>query len=143
MEHIKQYILAALSVIGAFIAKLLGGWDWSLQTLVIFISIDFILGILIAAFWGKSNKTESGTLDSKACWQGLIRKGGILLVVLIATQLDVVMATGGFVRTAVIFYFIGNEGISIIENLGIMGVPLPSWLKSKFESLRDDNDKEK
>ena len=141
MDNIKNYILAALAASGAFIAELLGGWDWSLQSLIIFISIDFILGLLVAGVWGKSNKTVSGKLDSKACWQGLIRKGGILLVVLIASRLDIVMNTNGFVRTAVILYFIGNEGISIIENLGIMGVPFPKWLKEKFENLKEKNEK--
>ena len=141
MDNIKNYILAVLGVSGAFIAELLGGWDWSLQSLIIFISIDFILGLLVAGVWGKSNKTVSGKLDSKACWQGLIRKGGILLVVLIASRLDIVMNTNGFVRTAVILYFIGNEGISIIENLGIMGVPFPKWLKEKFENLKEKNEK--
>ena len=141
MDNIKNYILAVLGVSGAFIAELLGGWDWSLQSLIIFISIDFILGLLVAGVWGKSNKTVSGKLDSKACWQGLIRKGGILLVVLIASRLDIVMNTNGFVRTAVILYFIGNEGISIIENLGVMGVPFPKWLKEKFENLKEKNEK--
>lgn len=141
MENIKTYLLATIGVLGATIAELLGGWDWGLQSLIIFITIDFILGFLVAAVWEKSNKTVSGTINSKACWQGLIRKGGMLLIVLIATRLDILLNTNGFVRTAVILYFVGNEGISIVENLGTMGVPLPSWLKKKFENLRNDNDK--
>lgn len=143
MDSIKTLLLSALSVFCSFIAYVLGGWDWALQTLIIFISVDFISGLLIAAVWNKSTKTVSGKIDSRACWQGLIRKGGILLVVLISNRLDTVMGTDGFVRTAVIFYFIGNEGISIIENLGIMGIPLPNWIKENFQNLKDKMEQQK
>ena len=139
MDSIKNYVLVSLGIVGAFIAEAFGGWDLSVQTLVIFITVDFTLGLLIAAVWGKSSKTETGKIDSRACWQGLIRKGGIFLVVLIAARLDLVMQTDGFVRTAVIMYFIGNEGISIVENLGTMGVPLPNWLRHRFEALKNDS----
>lgn len=141
MDNVKNIVMWFLSVVCSLIACLFGGWDWALQTLIIFISADFLTGLLIAGFWEKSNKSYSGKIDSRACLRGLIRKGGILLVVLIANRLDIVMCTDGFARTAVIFYFIGNEGISIIENLGIMGVPFPKWLKNKFQVLKNDTEK--
>ena len=141
MNDLKTFVLAFSGSAGAVIAQFLGGWDWALQTLIIFISVDFILGVLLAAIWGKSSKSESGSIESRACLKGLFRKGGILLTVLVAAQLDALVGTGSFCRTAVIIYFIGNEGISITENLGIMGVPFPKWLKNKFETLKEDNGK--
>ena len=138
--EIKYAVLAGLSVIGSAIAQLLGGWDAALITLLIIMAVDYITGVLIAAVWKKSSKSESGTLDSKAGFKGICRKIVILLAVLIATQLEQIIDTGGAVRTLVIMFFIGNEGISVVENFGIMGVPLPTKLKLIFEQLKDKND---
>lgn len=140
MDKIKSVIFASISSAASFLITLLGGWDWGLQTLVVFMSLDMILGILLAVVWGKSDKSKSGTLESKACFKGILRKGGILLTVLIATQLDIIINTNGFCRTAIILYFIGNEGLSAIENLGIMGVPLPQWLKKKLGALKEKDE---
>ena len=72
---IKDTVLVALSVAGSFLARALGGWDTALQTLVILMAIDYITGILIAAVWQKSSKSQTGALESKAGFKGLIRKG--------------------------------------------------------------------
>lgn len=133
---IKDMILAVVAVVGSGIAKILGGWDNALQTLIILMAIDYLTGVLIAAIWQKSNKSESGALESRAGFKGLIRKGMTLLVVWIGVQLDLVLNMQGFSRTALVLFFCGNEGLSIVENLGIMGLPLPDFVKDKFEQLR-------
>jgi toxin secretion/phage lysis holin len=133
---IKDTVLVAISVAGSFLAKALGGWDTALQTLVILMAIDYITGILIAAVWQKSSKSKTGALESRAGFKGLVRKGLILLVVLIGVQLDAILGLQAFCRTAIVLFFCGNEGLSIVENLGIMGLPLPDFVKTKFEQLK-------
>ena len=139
---IKDSVLVALSVAGSFIARALGGWDTALQTLIILMAIDYITGLLIAAVWQKSSKSQTGALESKAGFKGLVRKGLILLVVLIGVQLDAILGLQAFCRTAIILFFCGNEGLSIVENLGVMGLPLPDFVKTKFEQLKDKGNPE-
>ncbi len=134
---IKDSVLAALAVAGSFLARALGGWDTALQTLIILMAADYITGVLIAAIWQRSGKSKTGALESKAGFKGLVRKGLILLVVLIGVQLDAILGLKAFCRTAIILFFCGNEGLSIVENLGIMGLPLPDFVKTKFEQLKE------
>ena len=134
--------LAVLAAIGTTIAEALGGRDTALQTLVILMAIDYLTGLLCALIWRKSPKTESGAFESKASIKGLIRKGAILLVVYIAAQLDRLMGTS-VTRLAVIMFFIANDGFSIIENLGIMGVPMPEGVKNAFALLRQQGEQSK
>lgn len=129
-------ILAAIATVGTAIAEGLGGWDTALQTLVILMAIDYVTGLLCAIVWRKSPKTESGAFESKASIKGLIRKGAILLVVYIAARLDLLIGTD-VTRTAVICFFAANDGFSIVENLGIMGVPMPEIVKRGFALLRE------
>lgn len=139
---IKNGILAGLSVIGSLAANALGGWDASLQVLIALMVADYITGVLVAAVWQRSSKSETGALDSKAGFKGILKKCMILLLVWIGVLLD--NATGAsYIRMAVILFFIGNEGISLLENLGLMGVPFPAFLKRALEALRDQGDKGK
>lgn len=132
-------VLAVLATTGAAITEALGGWDTALQTLVVLMAIDYVTGLLCALIWKKSPKTADGTFESKASLKGLIRKGAILLVVYIAARLDLLMHTD-ITRLAVIMFFIANDGFSIIENLGIIGVPLPGIVKNAFALLREQSD---
>ncbi len=132
-------VLAVLATTGAAITEALGGWDTALQTLVVLMAIDYVTGLLCALIWKKSPKTADGTFESKASLKGLIRKGAILLVVYIAARLDLLMHTD-ITRLAVIMFFIANDGFSIIENLGIIGVPLPEIVKNAFALLREKSD---
>lgn len=141
MEEAKNIVLVALAIIGTWIAKICGGWDGALQTLVFMMVTDRVLGVLIAIFWKKSNKSASGALDSRAGFKGLLKKGVIIAVVAIATVLDGMVGTDAVVRTAAILFYIGNEGISIIENIGIMGVPFPPAMKNAIEVLQKKGDK--
>lgn len=136
LVQIKNIFLLLIAWIGAEIAQLFGGWDSAMTALIIIMAADYVTGILIAAVWSKSPKSETGALESRAGFKGLIRKVLILLAVLIANQLDCSLQLNGIIRTAVILFFIGNEGISVIENMGIMGVPLPEIVRKAFEQLK-------
>jgi toxin secretion/phage lysis holin len=133
-------VLTVFSAIGAEIADAFGGWDAALIILVRFIAIDFVLGIVIALVWKRSPKTKDGAFESNASLKGLFRKGGILLIVFIAVQLDILTHSRGYIRTAVILFFIANEGFSIIENLGIMGIPLPPVIKNAFSAIKKQSE---
>ena len=137
----KDYFCTAVGVIGGAIASLYGGWDAALQTLIIFMAVDYVTGIIVAGVFHASPKSQTGALESRAGWKGLIRKGETLLIVLVACQLDVVMATS-FVRDAVIIGFIANETISIIENAGLMGLPIPAALTKAVDILKQRSENE-
>lgn len=134
--QLKNLFLLVIAWIGTGIAQALGGWDSAMTTLIIIMAADYVTGILIAAVWRRSPKTEHGALESRAGFKGLIRKVLIILAVLISNQLDIALHSPGLIRTAVILFFIGNEGISVIENMGIMGVPLPDIVRKSFEQLK-------
>ena len=137
---IKNGILAGFSVIGSFAANALGGWDASLQVLIALMVTDYITGVLVAAVWHKSSKSSSGTLNSVAGFKGILKKCAILLLVWIGVLLDQALGSA-YARTAVVLFFVGNEGISLLENLGLMGVPFPAFLRRALEALRDQGDK--
>lgn len=128
--------LTAFSLVGTAIAEALGGWDGALKALVCIMAVDYITGVVCALIWHKSPKSADGTFESKASIKGLFRKGAILLVVLVAYKVDLLAGTAGVTRTAVILFFCANDGMSIVENLGIMGVPMPPALKDAFAVLR-------
>ena len=135
MSGLKAGICTGFGLVGSGIAAAFGGWDAGLMTLVILMAIDYLTGFLVAAIWHKSPKSENGTLESKAGWKGLCRKGVTLLIVLIGARLDELMGTN-FVRNAVIIGYSVNELISIIENAGLMGVPVPDVLQKAIEILQ-------
>ena len=132
---------AAIGVFGGFIASLFGGWDDALMTLIIFMGIDYLTGILVAGVFHKSNKTEKGSLESRAGFKGLCRKGMALLIVLIGARLDMTIGSS-IIRDACVVGIITNELISIIENAGLMGVPVPAILVNSIEILKKRADVE-
>ena len=131
----KNTLCTAAGVAGSFIASLFGGWDTGIGTLVLFMGIDFFSGLAVAGVFKKSTKTETGALESKAGFKGLCRKGMTLFFVLIAYRLDLVIGTN-YIRDAVIIGFIANELISIVENAGLMGLPLPAVLSKAIDVLK-------
>lgn len=131
----KTGICTVIGVAGSAIASAFGGWDAALTTLLIFMGIDYITGLIVAGVFHRSGKSESGALESGAGWKGLCRKGMTLLVVLVACRLDLIMGSS-FIRDAVVIAFIANETISIVENAGIMGVPIPSVIVKSIEVLK-------
>lgn len=137
----KSGICTAAGIVGSAIAALFGGWDEALMTLVIFMVIDYVSGLIVAGVFHTSKKTESGTLESHAGWKGLCRKGVTLLFILVAHRLD--MAIGvDYIRNAVIIGFMANELISIVENAGLMGIPLPKVIQNAIDILTEKSEKE-
>lgn len=130
----KTGICTGVGVVGGYIATLFGGWDAGLITLIIFMVVDYLSGLTVAGIFHKSKKTESGTLESRAGFKGLCRKCMTLLFVLIAYRLDIVIGSD-YIRNAVIIGFIVNETISIVENAGLMGIPLPGVITKAIDVL--------
>lgn len=139
MTNIKAMICTALGAVGGFVAKMFGGWTEDMITLVIFMTVDFIMGLIVAGVFHKSNKSKSGALNSHAGWKGLCKKGVILLFVLIAHRLDMLLGSD-YIRTTTIIGFIANEVISIVENAGLMGIPLPDAIRKAIEILKHKED---
>lgn len=131
----KNILISIIGVIGSAIASAFGGWTTGLTTLVIFMAIDYVTGLIVAGVFHKSTKTETGTLESRAGFKGLCRKGAMLLVVLVAYRLDLAVGTA-YIKDAVIIAFMANEAISIIENAGLMGVPMNDTIKNAIDVLQ-------
>lgn len=108
-----------------------GGWDIALQCLLIAIAIDYISG-LIKAF-------NSKTLDSKIGFKGLLKKFGILCIVALSVVVDRITGESGAIRTLVIYYFVANEGLSVLENLSIAGLPIPQSIKKSLQALKKES----
>lgn len=130
----KNIVCTVIGVIGGVIAYLFGGWDSALTTLVIFMTIDYLSGLIVAGVFHKSTKTETGSLKSIIGFEGLCRKGMALLIVLIGYRLDVTIGAD-YIRNTVIIGFIANETISIVENAGLMGLPLPAVITKAIDVL--------
>ena len=138
----KQAILAAIGAVGSFIAGALGGWDSAIITLCVFMAIDYATGFIVAGVFHKSKKSESGGLKSHEGWKGLCKKGMILLLVVVANLLDKQIGAN-YVRDAVCIFFMVNEGVSILENAGLMGLPIPAWLTKAFDILQSKAEESK
>lgn len=138
---VKEGICAGIGIVGSFLASLFGGWSAALNTLLIFMGIDFLTGLIVAGIFHRSKKTENGNLESRAGWKGLCRKGVTLLIVLIACRLDLMLGSN-FIRDAVVIAFVCNETISIIENAGLMGVPIPQVIVKSIEVLKKKTESE-
>ncbi|HIY06178.1 MAG TPA: phage holin family protein [Candidatus Evtepia faecigallinarum] len=137
--ELKNSVLAGLAAVGSFLAGALGGWDAPLALLVALMAADYLTGVLVAAVWQRSDKSATGALDSKAGFRGLVKKGMILLLVWLGVLLDEAVGAG-YVRMAVVLFFLGNEGLSLLENLGLMGIPFPAFLRRALEALREQGD---
>lgn len=130
----REKICALVGVAGSFIAGIFGGWDNGLVTLLIFMTADYISGILVAAVFKKSPKSSGGTLESRAGFKGLCRKCMTLVFVMIAYRLDLMLNTN-YIRDMVVIAFIANELISLVENAGLMGVPIPQIISKSVDIL--------
>lgn len=113
------------------IAYFLGGWDNALQILVLVMALDYITGVIKAI---KKKK-----LNSKTGIWGIIKKFGYLIIVALSVVMDKLVGDTGAIRTMVIYFFVANDGISILENWGGMGLPLPQKLTDTLEQLKNDN----
>lgn len=125
----------AFGLISSFIATAFGGWDASIATLLIFMGVDYITG-MICAFCGKSAKTENGGASSAVGLIGLAKKVFILLLIIVAVRLDMLVGTT-YIRDAVCLTFCLNELLSIVENAGLIGLPIPKALTAGIDALKD------
>lgn len=132
---IKAIVCTAAGLAGAAVAAIFGGWTEAMTILCILMALDYIAGILVAAVWHRSPKTETGGLESLAGLKGLIRKVFILALVAVAHMIDRLIGTN-YIRDAVAIAFSLNEIISILENAGLMGIPIPKVMQKGLELLR-------
>ena len=136
---IKIFILSGMACVGAAIASLFGGWNGAMTTLVILMFIDYVTGIIVAGVFHASPKSSGGALSSAVGFKGICRKFVILLIVVVACRVDLLLETN-IIRDATCIGFCANELVSITENAGLMGIPLPRKLVEAIEVLRGDND---
>ena len=136
----KNFIITSVGIAGGFILSLLGGWSNGLCTLIVFMAVDYLTGIISAGVFKNSSKTKSGALNSSVGFKGIFKKMGILFVVMLAYRIDITANTN-FVKNSVIIAYIANEFLSITENLALMGLYMPSALKNAIDILqKEEND---
>ena len=136
MVQIKQIVCALTGVTGSIIASFFGGWNSSVKTLLLFMIIDYISGLIVAAVFKTSKKTQNGALESGACWKGIFRKIMTLVLVAVAYRLDLLIGAS-YIKDTVTIAFIASEGISILENAGLMGLPIPDVLMNAIDVLKE------
>lgn len=134
MDKWRALFCGTAGAAGSLLTSLFGGWSSDLSTLVICMAVDFLTG-LIAAWMCKSEKTDSGGLSSAVGFKGIAKKVMILLLVLIAHRIDLVLGIS-YIKTAATIAFIVNETISIVENAGLIGVPMPAIFKKAIDLLK-------
>ena len=132
----REFTFVGFATFGSAIANLVGGWDSAIHTLLIFMGIDMVLGLLLAGVFKRSKGTENGGISSAASFRGLVKKGIMLVLVYMGYRLDFVLEMN-FIHYAVIIAFILHETISIIENAGLMGVPIPTVLAKAIDVLKN------
>ena len=127
----KQIISFITGTVATTFVYILGGWDIALQILLLVIALDYITGVCQAIY----NKKLSSAIGLN----GIVKKVGYLIIVAVAVILDRIAGNTGAIRTLVIYFFVANEGISILENWGRMGLPLPQKLTDMLEQLKNSN----
>lgn len=137
----KNAICVSIGLVGSLIASLFGGWTASLTTLLIFMGVDYLSGLTVAGIFHRSPKTSTGALESRAGLKGLFKKAMILVFVLIGYRLDVAIGTT-YIKDAVCIAFAANELISIVENAGLMGLPIPRVIKDAIDTLKKKGENE-
>lgn len=134
----KETTCTMVGLIGSAVAWAFGGWDTAMAALVICMGVDYISGSIVALVFHKSTKSETGAYNSIYGLKGLCKKGLMLLFVLVAVQVDKILSTA-YVRDAVCIGFCANEILSIVENLGLAGIPMPQAVTKALEQLQNKN----
>ena len=135
MDHFRKGVLGVFGAIGTYASYLLGGWDAAISIMFVIMGIDYVTGIL-CAFRGKSDKTPGGAFSSRAAFGGITKKLMMLLIIMLAVALDRLMGTDSVCRIAAIGFYVANEGMSIVENAAVLGVPFPASLLKVLETLK-------
>lgn len=136
----KPYLLSGIGIVGSYFTYLIGGWNEAICTLLLFMAIDYLTGLIVAVVFHASPKTETGTLESRVGWKGLMKKCMTLLFIVVANRLDVQIGTT-FIKDSVCIAFIVNELLSIIENAGLMGIPIPNAITKAIDILNKEGEK--
>lgn len=131
----EKYFNGIVAIVATFFTYLFGSFDLALQVLVIFMILDYLTGVLYAFL--------TNQLNSEVGFKGLVKKLMILVVLIIAVMLDRILGVNGCpFRTLVAYFYIANEGISLLENVGNIGIPIPNKMRQALEQLNKDDDKE-
>lgn len=136
----KTLFIATIGTVGALIAKEVGGWDGAFFNLLLLMIIDFATGLILAGVFKTSKKVNATGLDSGYSYKGIVRKVMVLLLVLVANIIDSILLNSNFLTHATIIAFMTSEVISIVENVGLMGVPIPSVIKEAIHVLNEKNE---
>lgn len=129
MIYLDNVIKITIGIGGGLASYLFGGWSVLLQTLVLFIVLDYVFAIIVAS--------THGELNSKKGFKGIAKKVGILVLVAVAHQVDRILGDNSLIRDSVIFFYIANELLSILETVGRTNLPIPNVLKRAVETLND------
>lgn len=132
----KALFCAAVGSVGGAVAWMFGGWDAALITLLVCMGIDYVTGLIVAGVFHKSKKSANGGLESKAGFKGLLRKIMVLMTVVVAGCADRLLGST-YLRDAVVIAFCANEILSVLENAGLMGVPIPKALARAIDVLQN------
>ena len=135
MENVVNIFKACVAVVGTFLTWIFGDWDIAVMALIAFMALDYLSGVL-KAYINKEMSSEVGL-------KGLTRKFLILLVLIAAVLLDRLINTGDWVfRTIVCYFYVANEGISLLENAAALGLPVPDAIKNALAQLKEGGKKE-
>jgi len=132
---VKTSTFTAVGLFASMVSSLLGGFDALLQALLVFMAVDIISGWTSAIAFKTSDKSQTGRLSSAAGFRGLVKKGCILLIIIVAVYLDILLGTSGITRDAVIIAFALNELVSIMENMSKMGIKMPKPIANALDIL--------
>lgn len=131
----KEKLCTMMGVLGGGLSFLFGPWTSDLSALTVCMAVDLLSGIAVALLFHKSKKTPTGSYSSAYGFKGLCKKAMLLSVVAVGHQMDLVLGTG-YIRTALCVGFLSNEVLSIVENAGLMGIPLPQSFIRALDALR-------
>lgn len=135
MKNFVEAAQFAFAALGGALGAVLGGWDGFLYALIVFVVVDYLTGVMVAVL----NKK----LSSSVGFHGIFKKIVIFALVAVGHIIDAnVIQEGSVIRTAVIFFYLSNEGISILENVSAIGLPVPQKLKDVLEQLKDHKEEE-
>lgn len=132
----KAKLLTTLFFAGSLIGHLVGGFDPIFKALCLVMCVDYITGLLCAGVFKASTKSDGGALSSREHLKGLTKKVGMLLMVVTCYSMDVVIGCD-YIRNGCIYALLANETLSIVENCGLMGIPIPEKLKQAIDVLKE------
>ena len=132
----RYYIDLIIGIIGSFISYLFGGWNTMIQTLLLFMVLDYLTGVIVAGVFHKSSQSASGALSSKAGFKGLAKKIVILIIICLTYRIDIMLNLNNTLYSIVVIAYITNESISILENAMAMGIPVPKKLEEAIENMK-------